>query len=73
MSPGSGQDPATLTPLMVKAFGAKMVIVGGYAAGIITLTPLSPIPFVASFCVYYIGLHITEAWLLRTLFSRAYS
>ena len=63
------RDARQLTPLMIKAFGAKMVLVGGYVAVIVGLTPLDPIPFVASFSLYFIGLHLTEAWQLRSLFS----
>lgn len=67
------RDPAALMPLMVKAFGAKMVLYGGYVAAVVALTSLNPIPFVASFCVYFIGLHLTEAWLLRSLFAQTFS
>ncbi len=67
------RDPAALTPLMVKAFGAKMVLFGGYVAAVVGLTALRPEPFIASFCLYFISLHLTEAWLLRSLFNRAYS
>ena len=66
------RDPAALTPLMIKAFGTKLVLFGGYVATVVGLTPLDPIPFVASFCVYFIGLHLTEAWLLRSLFARTF-
>lgn len=67
------QDPRKLTPLMIKAFGTKMVLFGGYVAAVVTLTSLNPIPFVVSFSVYFISLHMTEAWLLRSLFSEAIS
>ena len=67
------RDPAALTPLMVKAFGAKILFFGGYVAAVIALTPLSSIPFIASFCFYFIGLHMTEAWLLRSLFAQTFS
>ena len=67
------RDPRQLTPVLVKAFGAKMVFFGGYVWAVMTLTSLSPTPFVLSFCVSFIGLHMTEAWLLRSLFSNANS
>ena len=67
------RDPQQLTPLMIKAFGVKMVLFGGYVGAVLTLTSLSPTPFVLSFCVSFIGLHMTEAWLLRSLFSDAIS
>jgi len=66
-------NPRRLTPLMIKAFGTKMVLFGGYVGAVVTLTALNPIPFVLSFCVYFIGLHMTEAWLLRSLFADANS
>ena len=66
------RDPAALMPLMVKAFGAKMVLYGGYVAAVVALTSINPIPFVASFCVFFIGLHLTEAFLLRSLFARTF-
>lgn len=67
------RDPRQLTPLMIKAFGAKMVLFGGYVGAVITLTSLRPTPFVLSFSVFFIGLHMTEAWLLRSLFADAIS
>ena len=67
------RDPRQLTPVLVKAFGAKMVFFGGYVWAVMTLTSLSPTPFVLSFCVSFIGLHMTEAWLLRSWFANAIS
>ena len=63
------RDPQELTPLMVKAFGAKMVLVGAYVAVVVGLTSLDPIVFISSFSLYFIGLHLTEAMQLRSLFS----
>jgi hypothetical protein len=67
------RDPRQLTPLMIKAFGTKMVLFGGYVGAVVTLTSLNTTPFVLSFCVSFIGLHMTEAWLLRSLFADAIS
>ncbi len=50
-----------------------MVLFGGYVGAVLTLTSLSPTPFVLSLCVSFIGLHMTEAWLLRSLFADAIS
>jgi hypothetical protein len=61
------RDPRQLTPLMIKAFGAKLVLVGGYVAIVIGLTELNPIPFIVSFTLYFTGLHLTEAIQLRSL------
>jgi hypothetical protein len=67
------RDPRRLTPLMIKAFGAKMLLFGAYVAMVLSLTPLEPIPFVTSFTVYFIGLHMTEAVWLRSVFADAVS
>ena len=64
------RDPAALMRLLVKAFGAKVVLYGAYVTAVVALTSLNPVPFVASFCVYFIGLHLTEAFLLRSLFAQ---
>jgi hypothetical protein len=61
------RDPSQLTPLIVKAFGAKMVLVGGYVAIVVGLTELEPIAFIVSFTLYFISLHLTEAIQLRSL------
>ena len=62
-------DPTRLTPLMVKAFGTKMVLFGGYVAVVVSAAPIDPIPFVVSFTSYFIALHMTEALWLRSLFA----
>lgn len=61
------RDPRQLTPLIIKAFGAKLVLVGGYVAIVIGLTELNPTPFIVSFALYFTGLHLTEAIQLRSL------
>ena len=63
------RDPRELTPLMLKAFGTKMVLVGAYVGLVLGLTPLDPVPFAVSFFLYFIGLHLTEAILLRSVFA----
>ena len=63
------RDPEQLTPLMVKAFGMKMLLFGAYVAVVLGLSRLDPVPFVASFTAYFIALHLTEAMWLRTLFG----
>ena len=67
------RDPGELTPLMIKAFGAKMVLFGSYVGAVVTFTALSPIPFALSFCASFIALHLTEALVLRSLFAEAHS
>ena len=67
------RDPGKLTPLLIKAFGAKMVLFGVYVVAVISLTSLSPTPFVLSFSAYFISLHLTEALMLRSLFAEPIS
>ena len=67
----SQENPEKLTAFMVKAFGAKIVLFGGYVTALISLTPIDPVPFMVSFTAYFIGLHMTEAWLLRSIFTEA--
>jgi hypothetical protein len=63
------RNPASLTPLMIKAFGAKVVFFGVYVSTLLTLVLVRPVPFVASFTTYFIALHLTEALTMRRLFS----
>lgn len=63
--------PEALTSLMVAAFGAKLVFFGTYVAVMLTQLALRPVPFVTSFTVYFIALHLFEALCLQRLFSFA--
>jgi CHASE2 domain-containing sensor protein len=63
------QDPEALTSLMVAAFGFKLVFFGGYVAVMLGWLGLRPVPFVASFTSYFVGLYLIEALYLRRLFS----
>jgi hypothetical protein len=61
--------PERLTPLMVIAFGAKMVFFGVYVTLMLTVLTLRPVPFVISFTAYFIALYAVEAFYLRRLFE----
>jgi hypothetical protein len=63
------QDPERLTRVMVGGFAAKMAFFGAYVTVVITGLHLQPVPFVASFTGYFIGLYLIEALLLRRLFA----
>jgi len=63
------RDPERLTPLMIGAFGVKILFFGAYTAVMLTVVGLHPLPFVASFTVYFIALYLTEALLMRRLFG----
>ena len=61
------RDPARLTGLLVTAFAGKMVFFGAYVALMLFGLALRPVPFVASFTAFFIGLHVAEALCLRRL------
>ncbi len=62
------QHPESLTSLMAGAFFIKMVFFATYVTVMLRVLSLRPVPFVASFTVYFIGLYLTEALYLRRLF-----
>ena len=62
------RDPRSVTPLMIKAFGAKLVLFGGYVGVMLGVLSVPPIPFVVSFTAYFIGLYMIEALCLRRLY-----
>ena len=61
--------PERLTPLMVAAFGGKVVFFGAYVTVMLGVLSLRPLPFVVSFTTYFIALHFFEALCLRRLFA----
>ena len=61
--------PQLLTSLMVAAFGAKMVFFGVYVTIMLKVLALRPLPFIASFTSYFIGLHLFEALCLQRFFA----
>ncbi len=63
------RDPERLTPLMIGAFGVKILFFGAHTAVMLTVVGLHPLPFVASFTSYFIALYLTEALLMRRLFA----
>jgi hypothetical protein len=63
-------NPDRLTAVMIASFAGKMVFFGAYVAVMLKVLALRPIPFVASFTGYFIGLYGMEALYLRRLFSR---
>ncbi len=63
------RNPEHLTPLMFKAFAAKLVFFAGYVAAVIVVLRRPPVPFVMSFTGFFIGLHAMEAFGLKRLFG----
>ena len=61
--------PERLTPLMVAAFGGKLVFFGAYVTVMLGVLSLRPLPFVVSFTTYFIALHLFEAMCLQRLFG----
>jgi hypothetical protein len=66
------RQPESLTPLMVKAFLAKMIFFAAYIT-VVMVRGVRPIPFVVSFTIYFLALHITEAIGLHRLTARSRS
>jgi hypothetical protein len=63
------RDPQRLTPLMIGAFGAKMLFFGAYVTVMLKVVGVHPVPFAVSFTGYFIALYLTEALLMRRLFA----
>ena len=65
------RNPGRVTTVMMTAFGAKMLFVGGYVVVVLRLMAIEPLPFVSSFTAYFITLYTIEALYLRRLFAGA--
>lgn len=61
--------PEALTPLMMAAFGGKLVFFGAYVTVVLKVLAVRPLPFVISFTTYFIGLHLVEALWLQRFFA----
>jgi hypothetical protein len=61
--------PERLTPLMVAAFGGKLVFFGVYVTVMLAVLSLRPLPFVVSFTASFIALHLFEAVCLQRFFA----
>jgi len=65
-------SPQRVTSVLMAGFIAKMLFFGGLV-GLVAALGLRPRPFVVSFAVYFIALHVLEAVYLRRLFAGAES
>lgn len=63
------EHPEQLTGLMATSFVLKMVFFAAYVAFMLRVMRLRPIPFMASFTGYFVGLYLMEALYLKRLFS----
>lgn len=66
------QDPLLVMPVMLKAWAAKIVWFSAYMFATLKGLELSPVPFVVSFTLYFVALHLAESVLLHRLFRRAW-
>jgi hypothetical protein len=63
------RNPEGLTPLMIAAFGAKLVFFGAYVTVMLAGLSLRPVPFVLGFTGAFIALYAMEALYLKRLFD----
>lgn len=61
--------PQQLTSLMIAAFAGKLVFFGAYVTVMLKVLSLRPLPFIISFTIYFIGLHLFEALCLQRVFA----
>lgn len=63
------RSPAAVSGVMLRLFGAKMVLVPAYVAAVVLLSAVRPLAFVVSFTCQSILLYAIEALYLRRLFA----
>lgn len=61
--------PERVSGVMIKLFGAKLVLFAAYVAAVVLLLASGNVAFVVSFTCHYILLHVMEAVYLRRLFA----
>ena len=61
------RNPQVLTSVLIAAFAVKVVFFGAYVVVMLKLLLLRPVPFVASFVSYFVGLYLMEALYLRRM------
>ena len=64
------RDPRSVTGVLMAGFAAKMVVFGGYVVVVLRVFGVRPVPFIASFTAYFIGLYLVEALYLKRLFRQ---
>lgn len=63
------RNPTQMTAVMIAAFFGKLVFFGAYVAIMFRALSVRPVPFMASFTGYFIGLYGIEALYLKRLFA----
>ena len=61
------RDPRNVTSMMVRAFIAKMVLIGAYVAIVLGAMSVQAAPFIISFTAYFIALYVIEFLCLRRM------
>lgn len=61
------RDPARVTTVLMRAFGAKMLFFGAYVVLVARLWLLELTPFATSFAIYFLGLQAVLASRVRAL------
>jgi len=61
--------PEGVFGILVGGMAIKLVFLAAYALVMLRVLGLRPVPFVASFTVYFVALHNIEALFMRRLFS----
>ena len=64
------RDPRSVTRVLMAGFAGKMVVFGGYVLLVLRVFGVRPLPFIASFTAYFIGLYLVEALYLKRLFRQ---
>ena len=64
-------NAAGLLPVLLVGMVLKLIFLAAYAAVMLRVLHLQPIPFVATFAASFIVLHNIEALLMRRLFISA--
>ncbi len=60
-------NPVGLTSVMMTAFFVKLVFFGAYVVIVLKALQVAPVPFIATFTAYFVGLYVVEAVLLYRL------
>lgn len=63
------KQPDRLTSVMMMAFFGKLLFFGGYVGVVVGILHVRPVPFAASFAVYFIALYAAEAVCLQRMFA----
>ncbi len=63
------RDKAALLPLMLRAFGVKVMFVVAYVVVMLKVADARPLPFLLSFIATFLATHLAEAYGLRRLMA----